>query len=89
MKRYHVVLSGNVQGVAFRSFTVAHAVDLKIKGFVRNTGDDKVEIVAECEPEQFKKFMEKIKVGPRFAKVYDFVVKEESPTGEFTSFEQN
>jgi acylphosphatase len=88
MKRYHIIVSGNVQGVSFRSFTVAHAIDLKIKGFVRNTDDDKVEIVAECEPEQFKKFIEKIKIGPRFAKVEDLIIKEESPTGEFNSFQQ-
>lgn len=88
MKRYHILVSGSVQGVSFRSFTVAHAIDLKIKGFVRNTDNDKVEIVAECEPEQLKKFLEKIKVGPRFAKVYDIVVEEEEPTGEFESFEQ-
>ena len=88
MKRYHVFVSGNVQGVSFRSFTVAHAVDLKIRGFVKNTDDEKVEIIAECEPDVFKRFLEKIKTGPRFAKVYDVLVKEESPTGEFESFEQ-
>ena len=88
MKMYHIFVSGIVQGVSFRSFTLVHALELGIKGWVRNTDDDKVEIVAECSESQLRKFLEKLKVGPRLAKVYDIKIEEEEPTGEFDSFEQ-
>ena len=87
MIRIHIFVSGIVQGVFFRKFTVELAREFGIKGWIRNTKDKKVEIVAEGEPQQFVHFIAKLKVGPEFAEVADIIIEEEMPTGEFKSFE--
>lgn len=77
-----------VQGVFFRQFAVDLARELDIKGWVKNTEDGKVEIVAEGDPQIFVQFISKLKVGPEDAEVVDIVIEEEKSTGEFKSFER-
>jgi len=55
--RAHLLISGRVQGVAFRYYTQDIAQSLEIKGWVRNCWDGKVEIVAEGEEEKVKKLI--------------------------------
>lgn len=43
----HVIVKGNVQGVGFRSMTRYHALELGLKGTVRNLPDGTVEIYAQ------------------------------------------
>jgi len=50
--RAHLLISGRVQGVAFRYYTINNAQNLKIKGWIRNCWDGKVEIVMEGEEEK-------------------------------------
>lgn len=45
--RRHLVVSGRVQGVGFRYATRREAARLGLRGWVRNTEDGRVEIVAE------------------------------------------
>jgi acylphosphatase len=47
MKSMHIFISGRVQGVAFRHYTVKTARFLKLGGWVRNLGDGRVEAVIE------------------------------------------
>lgn len=88
MKRFHIFVSGRVQGVFFRATTVEVANKLGIKGWVRNRLDGRVEIVAEGEEGKLKDFIEWLKNGPPLAKVTDIVIEEEEPTGGFRSFER-
>ena len=88
MKRFHIFVSGRVQGVFFRANAVEIANKLLIKGWVRNLKDGRVEIVAEGSKEKLKEFIEWLKEGPMLAKVVDIVVEEEKPTGEFDNFER-
>jgi acylphosphatase len=88
MIRVHMFVSGMVQGVFFRQFTVELAQEFDLKGWVKNTKDGRVEIVAEGEPQQFVMFIAKLKIGPESAEVNDIVIEEEKPTGEFKSFER-
>jgi len=55
--RAHLLISGRVQGVAFRYYTQDIAQSLEIKGWVRNCWDGKVEIVVEGEEEKVKKLI--------------------------------
>jgi acylphosphatase len=75
MKTYHYIISGRVQGVAFRYYTVREAERLGISGTVRNMPDGSVEVFAqgaEVEISQLESFLH---IGPRSALV-ERVIKE-------------
>ena len=84
--KIHVFVSGRVQGVFFRYFTKENAQRLALSGWVRNTRDGKVELVAEGESDDLEKLIDKLKEGPQMAMVKDLDVKWEDPTGEFDNF---
>ncbi|MBM3200234.1 acylphosphatase [Candidatus Woesearchaeota archaeon] len=86
MRRVHVWVSGNVQGVFFRAYTRMKAHELGIKGWVKNLPDDKVEAVFEGDDESIIMMIEFCKKGPEGATVTNVRVKEEKHTGEFDSF---
>src|SRR5690348_10445797 len=67
--RKHWFVSGQVQGVGFRAFTYESARDLKLRGWVRNLTDRRVEIVAQGPPKQVEQLLEKVKKGPEFCHV--------------------
>ena len=89
MKRFHIFVSGRVQGVFFRASTVDTAKKLGIFGWVRNLHDGRVEIIAEAENDKIQEFVDWLKKGgPVLAKVVDLVIEEEVPNKEFNSFER-
>lgn len=65
----HLLISGRVQGVAFRASIRRKAQQLGVKGWVRNTEDGKVEVVVEGEKEAVEELIEWAKQGPWLAKV--------------------
>jgi acylphosphatase len=46
----HFLIQGRVQGVGFRWFVHREASELELRGWVRNTEDGHVEVVAAGEP---------------------------------------
>jgi len=84
--RAHLVISGRVQGVAFRYYTLDIAQSLGIKGWVKNCWDGKVELVIEGEEDKVKELIEWCYRGPRSAIVEKVDVKWEKYKGEFNSF---
>ena len=84
--RFHLLLSGRVQGVLFRQYARAKALELGLMGFVKNLIDEKVEIVVEGPKEKVKEFVEWVKQGPPLAKVENVEIAEEECTEEFNSF---
>ncbi len=87
MKRVHIIVSGKVQGVFYRDFAKREAERLNIKGFVRNTNDGTVEVVAEGDDDNIKDFIKACKKGSFASFVKDVDIKEEKPTKEFEDFE--
>jgi acylphosphatase len=87
VSRIHVWISGVVQGVGFRFFTVRKARELGLSGWVRNTPDGRVEIVAEGEEWQLKEFTKSVKIGPSHSTVTGTEIKEEKFQNEFEGFE--
>ena len=87
MKRIHVFVSGRVQGVAFRWVTSDVAIQLGVKGWVRNLRDGRVEVVAEGAEETLNEFLKFLHRGPRYAKVRDVQVEWLEGTGEFNKFD--
>ena len=87
MKRMHAWISGRVQGVFFRANTRRKAMDLNLKGWIRNLEDGRVEAVIEGKDSDVKKMIEFMQKGPFGARVTKFDVKEEKYKGEFEFFE--
>jgi acylphosphatase len=85
--RAHIFVSGIVQGVFFRAETKEAAHKLGIKGWVRNTGDERVEAVFEGEKGEVEKLIEWAKKGPPAAVVEKFDIVWEEYRGEFKNFE--
>ena len=79
--RRRVVVSGRVQGVAFRAGTRAEARRLGVEGWVRNRADGSVEAVFEGVASQVAALVAWCSEGPRFARVEEVEVREETPEG--------
>jgi acylphosphatase len=86
MKRIHVFVSGEVQGVGYREEVKRLAFGLNIFGCVRNLEDGRVEITAEGEDKSIEEFLDKINIKRYPIFVVDIEVEEESYKGEFKSF---
>ncbi len=69
MKAFRFLVSGVVQGVGYRLFTVRAARSLGIRGFARNLPDGRVEVVAAGPAEGIRRFREQLRSGPRGAVV--------------------
>lgn len=69
MKTYRYTISGLVQGVAFRHYTVREAERWGISGTVRNMDDGKVEVFAQGDETAITHFEQFLHVGPRSAQV--------------------
>lgn len=84
--RAHVLVSGRVQGVFFRSETYDEATRRNVTGWVRNRYDGRVEAVFEGEKEKVDELVEFCRRGPPGARVTNLEVKWENYRGEFTEF---
>jgi acylphosphatase len=62
------VITGRVQGVGFRYFTLRAAVKLGLYGWVRNEADGSVRCRAAGEAEQIAALREKLRRGPPFGR---------------------
>jgi len=84
----NILISGRVQGVYFRRFTLNKAKDLGIKGTVKNREDDRVEIVAQAEDDILEAFIAWCHKGPITARVDKVEVTDmQTSENEFSSFE--
>lgn len=65
----HFLIKGRVQGVGFRWFVHREASELSLRGWVRNTEDGDVEVVASGEPEDLDELRASLHKGPRGSRV--------------------
>ncbi|MCL7413762.1 MAG: acylphosphatase [ANME-2 cluster archaeon] len=84
--RIRVLITGRVQGVYFRHHTMHKAVELGLKGWVRNRKDGNVEAVFEGAPEQVNEMVHWCRTGPPHANVTDVEENREEPAGETGPF---
>ncbi len=69
LARVHLVVTGRVQGVAFRAYTVEEARRLGVSGWVRNLADGRVEVEAEGERAALRSLARWCEQGPPAARV--------------------
>jgi acylphosphatase len=65
----HFLIKGRVQGVGFRWFVHREASELALRGWVRNTEDGDVEVVASGTSEDLAELRESLRRGPRGSRV--------------------
>lgn len=85
--RLEAIVSGFVQGVNFRFYTIREAVPLGLDGYVRNLRDGTVEVVAEGERRDLEKLLAFLRRGPSHARVEAVDVEWSEPKGDLRSFE--
>lgn len=71
MTTVHVTISGRVQGVGYRAWTVDAARSLKLQGWVRNRTNGSVEAVFQGNGTRIHQMIEKCHQGPFMARVSD------------------
>ena len=77
----HFIVSGVVQGVAFRWATKQTADRLGVAGWVRNKPDGSVEAWVETDPDLMAQFEDWLREGPMGARVSGLVSDEAVAVG--------
>ena len=85
--RVHLMISGRVQGVGFRHYCVQAARRNGVRGWVRNSDDGCVEVMAEGEEASLEPFVRWCRRGPPAASVLACRESYAKPTGTFDAFE--
>ncbi|MGE3153089.1 MAG: acylphosphatase [Nitrospiraceae bacterium] len=85
--RARVLVSGIVQGVAFRAFTQRQALRLNLHGGVRNLDDGRVEAIVEGSRKNVDALIVLLGQGPPMAKVERVEVEWSSPAGSEQPFQ--
>ena len=65
----HFLVKGRVQGVGFRWFVHREASELDLRGWVRNTEDGDVEVVAAGAEESLAELRASLRKSPRGSRV--------------------
>ena len=85
MATLHIIVKGKVQGVFFRATAKEVADTCGVTGWVRNTEEGDVEIMASGAEPDLQQFLVWCRTGPRKAVVSDVIITTEKETdfGEF------
>jgi len=81
-----VQVAGKVQGVGFRYFVRTAALRLGITGWVRNSKDGSLCVVAEGSSYRLNQLLQALKHGPSLSAVHDVKCEWQAPTGHFSEF---
>ena len=83
----HVLVSGQVQGVAFRYSAIRYAAAVGVEGWVKNLRDGRVELRLEGEDATVNRMLAWCYHGPSGAYVTDVEVERLPYSGEFSGFD--
>jgi acylphosphatase len=84
--RVHILVRGKVQGVFFRDYAKKEADKLQLTGWVRNTHDGGVEIVAEGDKTCLRRFIVLCETGNSLSTVTNVDYDWEEYSGKFNDF---
>lgn len=82
----HCVVTGKVQGVAYRDFVQNTARELTLMGWVKNNNDGSVELLAQGLPEDLKTMTEALHEGSILAEVAGVKADWRTPVQHFEDF---
>ena len=86
MVEIYCVVTGEVQGVAYRAYVQESATDLALVGYVRNETNGSVVVVAQGVPDVLKAFVEYLHEGSLMSRVESVAVDWRSPKKTFGEF---
>lgn len=69
MIQYELKITGKVQGVGFRYFAYQKANEIGINGWVKNSRDGGVRIIAQGDEIDINTFIDYLQIGPTRARV--------------------
>jgi acylphosphatase len=69
MKILEIYVSGRVQGVSYRYYTLKKAISLHITGEVKNLPDGRVMIIAAGNESNLELFLDELRQGPSYSNV--------------------
>ncbi len=81
-RRAYAIVTGRVQGVAYRASTAHEARALGLAGWVRNRPDGSVELEVEGAPDAVAQLLAWCHRGPSAARVAHVAIVDVAPTGE-------
>lgn len=84
--RATIVVSGLVQGVGYRAFTLQVAARKRLSGGVRNLDDGRVEIEVEGARSVIEGLIKELKIGPSRARVDRVDMRWSEASGTFRDF---
>lgn len=73
MEQLHAKISGDVQGVGFRWFTLQAARECQVDGWVRNLPDGRVELLAQGERARLSRLLQHVRQGPPGSRVLQVI----------------
>lgn len=85
--RLEALVTGMVQGVSYRWFTLRAASGLGLSGYVSNRGDGSVRIIAEGPRLALEELLQELRVGPAGAVVDEVQCVWAAPRHEFDRFQ--
>jgi acylphosphatase len=83
----HYLISGRVQGVGYRAFAQRTALGFKLKGWVRNLNDGRVEVMAQGKANTLQAFENQLREGPMHGRVDTMIVEEWKSPDVLSDFE--
>jgi acylphosphatase len=84
-RRY--LVTGRVQGVGFRWYVEREARLIGVGGWVRNREDGAVEVLASGTNAQLGSLYDRLREGPRAARIDQVEVDDAAPFSEFQTFQ--
>ena len=82
----HAIVEGRVQGVGFRAHVAQVAQSLDLTGWVRNKGENQVEVWAEGSQVNLDTLLAYLQRGPNMAYVSNVQVDRPQPEGKYSQF---
>lgn len=76
----HFFVEGRVQGVGFRRFVLRKAEEFSLTGWVKNTLDHRVEVLACGDAADLSSFLQACRKGPLFSSVTSITFADISDT---------
>lgn len=85
-QQLHAWVSGIVQGVGYRYFVIEKALALGLRGYVRNTSNGDVEVLAQGTRSALEQLLTLLRQGPSAAEVSEVHINWEQPSEYLSGF---